>query len=125
MRCCRYWFVGLLCGVAFMVMSLPVKAAPKFYKTKFENSKVRTFDFAVQPGATVPMDSHPDHLMYFTTQAKLDFTGSDGKVSHQKAKSGDVMWMESTSHSIKNVGRNTVHAFMVEFKDSYSRHKKK
>src|SRR5919108_6572660 len=81
-----------------------VKVAPEAYKVLFENDRVRVLEYRIKPGERDAMHSHPAYLIYPFTSAKAKFTFPDGKTIEREGEAGQVMWHETETHAIENVG---------------------
>lgn len=82
----------------------PVKVAPNIYKNIFENDRVRVCEVSIKAGEKIGMHSHPAHLAYALTPAKLQMKDSTGKSQVAEVKQGDVVWFEPVTHEAENLG---------------------
>ncbi|MBZ5551842.1 MAG: hypothetical protein LAO21_03910 [Acidobacteriia bacterium] len=116
------WPIAVVCILSAMVSpSLaqdPVKVAGGFYKVISENARVRILDVKVAPGASAPKHSHPDNLVVMLEPGTIKWTNSDGKSTQSPAdsKRGSVMFSPAGTHASENIGKTTVHAIIIEFK---------
>ena len=94
----------------------PVKLSPQLYTVRLDNDHVRVYEYRIAPGVKDPMHSHPHGLMYVLAGGTMRSTSRAGVVSDVDVKAGDVIWRESVSHSLENIGRSEVHALSVELK---------
>ncbi len=108
--------MGVLAATAVRAQD-PVKVGPGIYKTLFENERVRVCEARFKPGDSMPMHSHPDHLVYVNSGGKLQVTGADGKTQDIEFKAGDVLWLPAQSHKGKNVGTTDVVLIVNELKE--------
>jgi quercetin dioxygenase-like cupin family protein len=92
-------------------------AAPNVTKLLMENDRVRVFDVRFKPGEKTPMHSHPDHVMYAFNDGKLRLTPANGKTKEVAVKAGQAVWMDATSHTAENPGKNDLHFVAVELKE--------
>jgi hypothetical protein len=51
------------------------------------------------------------------TDSKAKVTLPDGKVIVAEDKAGDMFWAPAGTHTVDNIGRNAVRAYIVESKD--------
>ncbi len=94
-----------------------LKAAPNVSKLIMENDRVRVFDARFKPGVKAAMHSHPDHVLYIFNDGKMKITPSNGKPQTMDLKTGQVIWMDATSHEAENLGKTDVHMLVVELKE--------
>jgi len=93
-----------------------LKTAPNVSKLIMENDRVRVFDTRFKPGVKAAMHSHPDHVLYIFNDGKMKITPSNGKPQTMDLKTGQVIWMDATSHEAENLGKTDVHMLVVELK---------
>ena len=94
-----------------------LKAAPNVSKLIMENDRVRVIDARFKPGVIAAMHSHPDHVLYIFNDGKMKITPSNGKPQTMDLKTGQVIWMDATSHEAENLGKTDVHMLVVELKE--------
>jgi quercetin dioxygenase-like cupin family protein len=94
-----------------------LKAAPNVSKLIMENDRVRVIDAWFKPGVKAAMHSHPDHVLYIFNDGKMKITPSNGKPQTMDLKTGQVIWMDATSHEAENLGKTDVHMLVVELKE--------
>jgi mannose-6-phosphate isomerase-like protein (cupin superfamily) len=92
------------------------KVAPDIVKVLLDNDKVRVLEFMVKPGESTGMHSHPNYVVYFLVDGKMQIILPDGKSSEMDVKAGDVRWSEAVTHNNKNIGKTESHAIVVELK---------
>jgi quercetin dioxygenase-like cupin family protein len=115
---------GTLLGAAVAVAGMaiasaeldPVKLSPQLYTVRLENEHVRVYEYRIGPGRVDPMHAHPHGLMYIIGGGRMRSTSPGGAVSDADLKAGDVIWRESLSHSLENIGTSEVHVLSVELK---------
>jgi len=93
------------------------KVAPDKVKVLFENEKVKVLDFKLKPGEETGMHSHPNYLVYFFTDGKMQITLPDGESSESDVKAGDVRWSDAVTHNNLNTGKTESHAIVIELKN--------
>jgi hypothetical protein len=76
----------------------PVKLMPGLHKMLLDNENVRVYEVSAKAGDKIDTHSHPNHVLYFLTDAKAKTTGSDGKVQDIEAKAGTAAWTPGTTH---------------------------
>ncbi len=94
-----------------------LKATPNVSKLIMENDRVRVIDARFKPGVKAAMHSHPDHVLYIFNDGKMKITPSNGKPQTMDLKTGQVIWMDATSHEAENLGKTDVHMLVVELKE--------
>lgn len=105
----------LVCGKSTFAQDA-AKVAPDIVKVLLDNDKVRVLEFMVKPGESTGMHSHPNYVIYFLADGKMQTTLPDGKSSEMDVKAGDVRWSEAVTHNNKNIGKTESHAIVVELK---------
>jgi beta-alanine degradation protein BauB len=98
----------------------PAKTAPRNYRVAFENEKVRVLEYYSKPGLGLCGQGkhfHPAHLTLALTDAKARVRLDDGRVIVAENKAGDVFWAPAETHTVENIGKQDVRAYIVETKD--------
>ena len=108
--------VGIFAANTAMAQD-PTKVGPHVYKKLFENERVRMLEVTFQPGDTIAMHSHPDHIAYVVSGGKLSVWGKDGKAQEVAVKAGDPLWFNAVTHAAKNVGTTPVKLAVIELKE--------
>jgi oxalate decarboxylase/phosphoglucose isomerase-like protein (cupin superfamily) len=90
------------------------KVAPGLYKLDKDTMGIRAIEVNYKPGQSSPMHAHPDVVLYVTEPGTGEFTDKDGKKSTAEFKKGTVLIRGPESHSVKNTGKTTLKAIMVE-----------
>lgn len=94
----------------------PLKLSPQLYSARFENDRVRVYEYRAKPGVKDPMHSHPPGLVYILAGGQMRSTSPDGVVTELNLEPGELTWREGLSHSLENVGTSEVHALSIELK---------
>ena len=94
----------------------PVKTNPEVYRVIFENASVRILGVNVKPGGKTTMHEHPDNAIVALSDAKVRFTGPDGKSEEAELKADHAMWSPAGRHSGEAVEKTPVQAVLVELK---------
>ncbi len=92
----------------------PLTIAPKQFKVREENDKVRVLEYTSKKGDKVGMHSHPSHVVYVIKAGKTKFTSPDGKTAEPKVKDGDVLLRDPVTHSQETLA--DTHVIVVELK---------
>ncbi len=113
----------LVCTVAAMLsLAAPgaaqdsVKSNPDVYRVVFENASVRILSVNVKAGAKTTMHEHPDNAIVALSDAKVKFTGPDGKSEEAALKSEQAIWSPAGRHSGENLEKTPVQVLLVELK---------
>jgi hypothetical protein len=66
----------------------------------------------------MPKHSHPAHVVYVIQPGTLRITDdSTGKAEDHAFKAGESAWMDPVTHHAENVGKTTLKAVVVEYRD--------
>jgi quercetin dioxygenase-like cupin family protein len=113
----------LVCTVAaVLALAAPsaaqdsVKSNPEVYRVVFENASVRILSVNVKAGARTTMHEHPDNAIVALSDAKVKFTGPDGKSEEAALKAEQAIWSPAGRHSGENLEKTPVQVILVELK---------
>lgn len=95
-------------------VSLAHHASPEMYKNVFKNEHVMVLEMTMKPGQKDEYHMHHRETVYFTQGGTLKIYLPDGSAVEKEIKDGEVMWSESWSHTVENIGDTTVKAIIVE-----------
>jgi quercetin dioxygenase-like cupin family protein len=98
------------------IYSDPAKIDPRHVKVALENDRVRAIRVTLGPRETVPLHSHPSAVGVFLTEASLRNDLSEKSPENVRARPGDVVWFEPTTHATTNTGRLGVELVIIELK---------
>jgi len=90
------------------------KVAPGLYTLVKDTLGIRILEVNYKPGDSSAMHSHPDNALYVIDGGKGEFTEKDGSKQVVEFKSGMTSIGGPESHSVKNVGKTTLKAILVE-----------
>ena len=93
-----------------------VSIAPNYYRTVFENDRLRLLEYNGGPGAKTEMHHHPDIMAYALTTGKFRFTLENGHTFEADLTSGEAMFMDGHSHATENIGDTNAQILLVELK---------
>ena len=99
----------------------PLTVGPDIYRLLFENERVRAMEVKFNPGDSIGVHSHPDHLVYVLDPGTLRISHPDGSFMDVEGKAGDVFWMNAETHSAVNTGTTTMRLLVVELKEPSGR----
>jgi quercetin dioxygenase-like cupin family protein len=94
----------------------PVTTNPDVYRVAFENDSVRVLSVTVKPGGRTTMHQHPDNVIVALSDAKVRFTGPDGKSEEAALKADQAVWSPAGRHSGENVEKTSAQVVLVELK---------
>ena len=78
-----------------------------------DSLNLKAYEFVVNPGDTVPLHSHPDHVLYVVEGGTADLKGKDGNAKAVEFKTGTCMIFGPETHSAKNTGATAIKLFIV------------
>lgn len=90
------------------------KVSANLYKLVKDTLGLRAIEVSYKPGQSSPVHSHPDLVLYVTEGSTAEFTDKDGKKTTGELKKGTILIRGAETHSVKNVGKTTMKAIMVE-----------
>jgi len=90
------------------------KVAPGVYTVVKDTMGIRVLDVSFKPGDSAVMHTHPDNALYIIDGGKAEFTAKDGSKRDVDMKSGMSMISGGETHSVKNTGKTTLKAILVE-----------
>ena len=90
------------------------KVAPNLYKSEADSLGIRVVGINYKPGQESAMHSHPDAALYVIDAGTAEFTGKDGKKEVRDLKKGMTMIVPADTHTVKNIGKTTMKAILVE-----------
>ena len=91
-----------------------VKVAPGLYKLVSDTLGIRILEINYKPGDSSAMHSHPDNVLYVIQGGTGEFTGKDGTKNASELKTGMMAVRSAEAHSVKNTGKTTLKAILVE-----------
>jgi quercetin dioxygenase-like cupin family protein len=94
----------------------PLKTNPNVYHLMFENETVRVLHVSVAPGGKTTMHEHPDNAVILLQDAKMRFTGTDGKSQDVELKANEAMWSPAGKHMGENIGKEPIDGVIIELK---------
>lgn len=94
----------------------PIKSNPDVYKLVFENASVRVLRVAVKPGGKTTMHEHPDTVIVALSNARVRFTGADGKPVEVPLKADEATWAPAEKHMGENLEKAPAEVLLVELK---------
>lgn len=110
--------IGALVSSGIIWAQDPVVVAPDIYKVILDNNQVRVLDITLKPGQVSPNHSHPGYVVYVLGPGKAQFTPAGGTAAELEMATGQAIWRDAETHSVKNTGSSTIHVLNVELKDA-------
>ena len=90
------------------------KVSPDLYKAKNDTMGIRVVEVNYKPGQASKVHWHPDAALYVIDPGTGEFTEKDGSKRILDLKKGMTMITPSDTHSVKNIGKTTMRAILVE-----------
>jgi mannose-6-phosphate isomerase-like protein (cupin superfamily) len=90
------------------------KVAPALYKLKSDSLGIRVLEITYKPGQSSALHSHPDNALYVINGGTTEFTEKDGTKHTNEFKTGMTGIRPGGVHSVKNTGKTTLKALLVE-----------
>ncbi len=79
-----------------------------------KNEKVRVYEVIFKPGDEAPSIERPFRVIRALRGGTFQLTYPDGKKETSRFKNGEVRLAERATYSVKNIGKTTVHLYIVE-----------
>lgn len=114
----KLWMVLLLLLAFTLSAQDPAKVATDVYKCILENEQVRVCEITIRSGASVPVHSHPGHVIYVTAPGRLRITPVGGAPMEVDFKAGQAVWAVPEAHSAVNTGKTDLRGLIVEVKSA-------
>lgn len=89
-------------------------------KVVLDNPEVKVTQYVSGPGGDVCGEgrhTHPAHLTVLLTDAKVQVMLPDGRKLNQNAPAGTTFWSEAETHTVTNMGKKPVKAYIVTYKN--------
>jgi quercetin dioxygenase-like cupin family protein len=118
--CALYVVVLCVCATRIASAQDPVKVDPNHYSVVSENNEVRILKIHYGPHEKSVMHSHPDSVVVFLTDGKVQFTEKDGKKTDAEFKPGQSQFTPAQVHLPENTGDQPMEGILVELKGKSS-----
>lgn len=89
-------------------------AAPGLYKVVSDTLGIRLLEINYKPGDSSALHSHPVNALYVIQGGMVDFYAKDGSKMSAELKTGMTSLRGYDFHSVKNAGKTTLKALLVE-----------
>ncbi len=90
------------------------KVSPELYSVKNDTMGIRVTAVNYKPGQSSGLHWHPDGALYVIDPGTGEFTENDGSKRVVDMQKGMAMIVPSDTHSVKNTGKTTMRAILVE-----------
>ncbi|WP_394224771.1 cupin domain-containing protein [Pseudoalteromonas spongiae] len=90
-------------------------ASPNQYELLLDNEEVTVLKMTLKPGEQDNWHKHNAETVYFEKGGKATITTSEKDMTLE-IPDGYVMWHDQWEHQVKNVGKTTITAIIVEKK---------
>src|SRR5713226_4492342 len=125
-------FAAVLAGLlvpAFLLAGAVVNTATAQEKTKAKmekaagkvtirevakNNKYRVYEAIFKPGDEAPSIERPARVVRALHGGTLELTYPDGKKETSEYKNGEVKIRDRATYGVKNIGKTTVHLYIVQ-----------
>jgi len=92
----------------------PVKVEAAFLKMHKDTLGIKLYEVTLNPGDSVGIHTHPDHVIYFAQGGKLRLYAKDGKSEDIEVPTGAAIFSPATSHYGKNIGSTKVKMIVTD-----------
>jgi quercetin dioxygenase-like cupin family protein len=90
----------------------PLKVEAAFLKLHKDTLGIKLYEVTLNPGDSVGMHTHPDHIVYVVQGGTLRLYSGDGKFQESAMPTGAAVVVPYLSHYGKNIG-NTIIKLIV------------
>ncbi len=90
------------------------KAGTATVKELAKNEKVRVYEAIFKPGDEAPSIERPMRVVRALHGGTLELTYPDGKKETSEYKNGEVKIRDRATYGVKNIGKTTVHLYIVQ-----------
>ncbi len=88
--------------------------SPDLYKQLSDTLNIRILEGTYKPGDSSIMHAHPDFALYVLEGSTVELTSMDGNKQNVEFKKDMAVVLPATTHSAKNIGKNTLRLIVVE-----------
>jgi quercetin dioxygenase-like cupin family protein len=92
----------------------PVTVEAPFLKMFKDTLGIKLYEVTLNPGDSVGLHNHPDHVLYVAQGGKLRLYSDDGKSQDSELPTGAAMVAPAQSHYGKNIGTTTVKLIVAD-----------
>jgi len=78
-----------------------------------DSLNLKAYEFVANPGDTIPMHAHPDHMIYVMEGGTAEIKGTDGNAQVVEFKKGACMISGPQAHAAKNTGTTPLKLLIV------------
>jgi len=113
MTCVALLALTTLCATTASAQD-PARVAPRMYKVRLNNARVRVLEVTGKAGQKARMHAHPDYVVYNLEDGKVRFTDAKGATADADMKAGETMWRGAEHHASEAV--TDIHVLLFELK---------
>jgi quercetin dioxygenase-like cupin family protein len=92
----------------------PVTVEAAYLKMFKDTLGVKLYEVTLNPGDSVGLHNHPDHVVYVAQGGKLRLYSADGKSQESEMPTGAAMMVPAQSHYGINIGTTTVKLIVAD-----------
>jgi quercetin dioxygenase-like cupin family protein len=86
-------------------------------KLSFDNEVFRITEVTLPPGASIPMHSGVNRVVYSLSDYQTLYEAGDEGKEEKSFKKGDVHWHDACLHALENIGETEAKYLVVSYKD--------
>lgn len=86
----------------------PVNVEAPFLKMHKDTLGIKLFEVTLQPGDSVGLHTHPDHVIYIAQGGKARLYSKEGKAQEVELPTGTAMIVPTESHAGINIGTTPI-----------------
>lgn len=86
-------------------------------KMSFDNEVFRITEVTLPPGASIPMHSGVNRVIYSLSDYQIIYETEDEGKEEKSFKKGDVHWHDACLHALENTGETEAKYLVVSYKD--------
>lgn len=92
----------------------PINVEAAFLKLHKDTLGIKLYEVTLNPGDSVGIHNHPDHIIYVAQGGKLRLYSSDGKFQESELPTGAAMIIPYQTHYGKNIGNTAVKLLVAD-----------
>lgn len=92
----------------------PVNVEAPFLKLHKDTLGIKLYEVTLNPGDSVGMHTHPDHVFYVVQGGKVKIYSKDGEAQESELPGGTALIFPAQTHSGKNTGTTTVKLLVAD-----------
>ena len=92
----------------------PVNVEAPFLKLHKDTLDIKLYEVTLNPGDSVGMHTHPDHVFYVVQGGKAAITLKDGEPQVSELTTGTALVFPAQTHHGKNIGTTTIKLLVAD-----------